>query len=146
MDTLIVLRDSVIAYAGKAANCSQYCEESIISSLAWPTVVVIGLILAFTFAMCWLYKSKRPINQDNNSENQVTDSKEKQLGKLQDLLYKHLLTRVYLEKVDEGGNKYKEYNEDNDNLYIETLKKAIDELKGKLSHGSKETKVDATQV
>lgn len=131
MDTLIIVRDTVIACAGKAANCSQHCEESIISSLAWQCVVVIGLIFVFTFAMCWLYKSKSPIKQDSKPENQLTDSKEKQLGKLQDMLCKHLQTRIYLEKIDEGGNKYKEYNEANDKLYIDTLTSAINELKVK---------------
>jgi len=36
-----------------------------------------------------------------------------------------------LEKIDEGGNKYKEYNEANDQLYIDTLTSAINELKAK---------------
>jgi len=127
MDTLFIVRDSVITCAGNTASCCQSCEESVVSNLAWPVVVALGLILAFV--LLWLYKPKSKKEKENNLDNNVTDSKEKQLGALQDLLYKHLQTRVYIEKIDEGGHKYKEYNEANDKEYTEFLKSAINELK-----------------
>ena len=45
------------------------------------------------------------------------------------MLYKHLQTRVYIEKVDKDGHKYKEYNKNNDQEYIDALKDGIKELK-----------------
>ena len=129
MDTLFIVRDSLITCASRSTSCCQSYEESVISILAWPVVVAFGLFLAFVFASLWLYISKGNKKQENNSANNVTDSKEKQLGELQNLLYKHLQTRVYIEKVDKEGHKYKEYNGDNDNKYIEILTNAINELK-----------------
>lgn len=127
MDTLFIVRDSVITCAGKTATCCQHCNESVLSSLAWPIVVALGLLLAF--ALLWLYKPKSQKEQNSEPDNQVDDSKEERIGKLQDMLYKHLLTRVYIEKVDKEGHKYKEYNGGNDNKYIHTLEEAIKELK-----------------
>lgn len=144
MDTLFIVRDSVITCASKAVNCNQHYEETITSNLVWPTVVAIGLFLAFVFALCWLYRPKENKKQKNNPNNQATNSKDKQLGELQDLLYKHLQTRVYLDKVDGGGKKYKEYNEANDKEYIQALKDAINELKAKVKNETKETQDNAS--
>ena len=105
-----------------------------------------SLILAFTFAVIWLYRSKETKKQESNSDNNVTDNKEKQLGELQDLLYKHLQARVYIEKVDEDGHKYKEYNQANDEKYINALENAINELKTKVTNDSKETQDSASQI
>ena len=105
--------------------------ETFFMAITWQVVVSLGMILAFAFAVLWLYKPKSKKEYESKPENQLTDSKEKQLGKLQDMLCKHLQTRIYLEKIDEGGNKYKEYNEANDLLYIKTLTSAINELKVK---------------
>lgn len=127
MDTLFILRDSVITCASKTASCCQPCEESVVSSLSWPIVVALGLFLAF--ALLWLYKPKSKKEQESKSDNQATDSKEERIGKLQDMLYKHLQARVYIEKVDKDGHKYKEYNEANDEKYIKALENAINELK-----------------
>lgn len=103
--------------------------ETFFMTITWQVVVAFGMFLAFVFAVLWLYRPKGNKKQENNSDNKATKNKEKQLGELQDMLYKHLLTRVYLEKVDKEGHKYKEYNEANDNKYIDTLEKAIKELK-----------------
>ena len=98
-------------------------------TITWQFVVAFGLILSFIFAICWLYRPKVTKVQSSASDNKVVDNKEKQLGELQNLLYKHLQTRVYIEKVDKEGHKYKEYNETNDEKYINTLENAINELK-----------------
>lgn len=120
--------------------------DTFLMEITWQVVVALGMILAFVFAILWLYKPKENKEQKSKPDNKAVDSKEKQLGELQDLLYKHLLTRVYLEKVDEGGNKYKEYNETNDKEYIEALKDAIKELKPEKKDESKETQGDASQI
>lgn len=107
--------------------------ETFFMAITWQFVVSLGMILAFAFAVLWLYrpeKNKKKV-KESNSDNGSTDSKEERIGKLQDMLYKHLQTRIYLEKIDERGNKYKEYNEANDLLYIKTLTSAINELKVK---------------
>lgn len=102
-------------------------------AITWQVVVSLGIILAFVFAVLWLYRSEknREKVKENTPNNVSTVSKEEKIGKLQDMLYKHLQTRIYLEKIDERGNKYKEYNEANDQLYIDTLTSAINELKAK---------------
>lgn len=105
--------------------------ETFFMTITWQVVVSLGIVLAFVFALLWLYRPKENLKQESKPVCRTTNSKEKQLGELQDILYKHLQTRIYLEKIDEGGNKYKEYNEANDQLYIDTLTSAINELKVK---------------
>lgn len=144
MDTLFIVRDSVITCAGKTASCCQHCDESVLSSLAWPFVVALGLLLAF--ALLWLYKPKSKKEQESKPDDQVTDSKEERIGKMQDMLYKHLQSRVYIEKVDKDGHKYKEYNQANDEKYINALENAINELKTKVTNDSKETQDSASQI
>lgn len=98
-------------------------------TITWQFVVAFGMFLSFVFAVLWLYRPKGNKKQENNPDNKATKSKEKQLGELQDMLYKHLQTRVYIEKVDKDGHKYKEYNKNNDQEYIDALKDGIKELK-----------------
>ena len=122
--------------------------ETLFMAITWQFVVLLGMILAFAFAVLWLYrpeKNKKKV-KESNSDNGSTDSKEERIGKLQDMLYKHLQTRIYLEKIDERGNKYKEYNEANDLLYIKTLTSAINELKAKVNYEAKETQGNASSV
>lgn len=117
-------------------------------AITWQVVVSLGMILAFAFAVLWLYrpeKNKKKV-KESNSDNGSTDSKKERIGKLQDMLYKHLQTRIYLEKIDERGNKYKEYNEANDQLYIDTLTSAINELKAKVNYETKKTQGNASSV
>ena len=144
MDTLFIVRDSVITCAGKTASYCQHCDESVLSSLAWPFVVALGLLLAF--ALLWIYKPKSKKEQESKTDNQVADSKGEQIGKLKDMLYKHLQARVYIEKVDKDGHKYKEYNEKNDQDYIDTLKTAIKELKPEKKDEPKETQGNASSI
>ena len=111
--------------------------ETFFMTITWQVVVAFGMFLAFVFAVLWLYRPKGNKKQENNPDDKATKNKEKQLGELQDMLYKHLLTRVYLEKVDKEGHKYKEYNEKNDQEYIDALKTAIEELKPEKKDESK---------
>lgn len=144
MDTLFIVRDSVITCAGKTASCCHHCNESVLTSLAWPFVVALGLLLAF--ALLWIYKPKSKKGQESKTDNQVADSKGEQIGKLKDMLYKHLQARVYIEKVDKDGHKYKEYNEKNDQDYIDALKTAIKELKPEKKDEPKETQGNASSI
>ena len=120
--------------------------ETFFMTVTWQFVVAFGMFLAFVFAVLWLYRPKGNKKQENNPDNKATKSKEKQLGELQDLLYKHLQARVYIEQVDKEGHKYKEYNEANDIKYINTLETAINELKAKVKNDSKETQNNASQI
>ncbi len=115
-------------------------------TITWQVVVALGMILAFLFAVLWLYRPKENKEQESKSDNKAVESNEKQLGGLQDLLYKHLQARVYIEKVDKDGHKYKEYNEANDEKYISALENAINELKAKVKNDSKETQSNASKV
>lgn len=122
--------------------------ETLFMKISWQFVVSLGMFLAFVFAVLWLYKPGRNKEKTNESTTNSgsADSKEERIGKLQDMLYKHLQTRIYIEKIDEGGHKYKEYNETNDQEYIDVLKKAIKELKPEIKDESKETQGNASQV
>lgn len=121
--------------------------ETFFMSVTWQVVVALGLILAFVFAVLWLYRPKGNKEQKNEPDNKAVDNnKEKQLGELQDLLYKHLQARVYIENVDKDGHKYKEYNQANDEKYINALENAINELKAKVTNDSKETQGNASKI
>lgn len=117
--------------------------ETFFMTITWQVVVSLGIVLAFVFAVLWLYRPKGNLEQESKPVCRAINSKEKQLGELQDMLYKHLQTRIYIEKIDEGGHKYKEYNEANDNKYIEILTNTINELKG-IKNDSKETQSNAS--
>ena len=122
--------------------------ETLFMAITWQVVVSLGMILAFAFAVLWLYrpeKNKKKV-KESTSDNGSTDSKKERIGKLQDMLYKHLQTRIYLEKIDERGNKYKEYNEANDKLYIDTLTSAINELKAKVNYEAKDNQGNSSSV
>ena len=122
--------------------------ETFFMAITWQVVVSLGMILAFAFAVLWLYrpeKNKKKV-KESTSDNGSTDSKKERIGKLQDMLYKHLQTRIYLEKIDERGNKYKEYNEANDKLYIDTLTSAINELKAKVNYEAKDNQGNSSSV
>ena len=122
--------------------------ETLFMTITWQVVVLLGLFLTFVFAVLWLYRPRKNKEKakESNPNNGGTDSKEERIAKLQDMLYKHLQTRIYIEKIDEGGHKYIEYNAAHDDKYIDTLEKAINELKAKEKNESKETQGNASQV
>lgn len=119
--------------------------ETFFMPITWQGVVSLGMNFAFVFAVLWLYRPKGNKEQKNKPDNKAVDNnKEKQLGELRDLLYKHLQARVYIEKIDKDGHKYKEYNGDNDNKFIEIITEAINELKAEVKNEAKETQGDAS--
>ena len=121
--------------------------ETFFMPITWQGVVSLGMNFAFVFAVLWLYRPKGNKEQKNKPDNKAVDNnKEKQLGELRDLLYKHLQARVYIEKVDKDGHKYKEYNEKNDQDYIDALKTAIKELKPEKKDEPKETQGNASSI
>lgn len=119
--------------------------ETLFMAITWQVVVSLGMILAFAFAVLWLYRpgKNKEKTKESTPNKGCNASKEERIGRLQDMLYKHLQSRIYIEKIDEGGHKYKEYNEANDNKYIDILNNAINELKG-IKNDSKETQDNAS--
>lgn len=142
MDTILILRDSVATCVGYVADNYHPCVKTGITGISWQEVFALALIFIIVFSFVWLlnrHKTQILIEGKGNQTKNESNSKEQQIAKLQDMLYKHLLTRIYIDKIDEGGNKFKEYNETNDKKYIETLTNAINELKGVNNDAKKST-------
>lgn len=133
MDTLLVIRDSVVACI---RNSSDLCQPSVkagLTGISWQEVVALAIILLFAVVIIWLLCKyqiipKKKVENKENDENKEVKKKEEQLAKLKDRLYSQLQSRVYLEKLDDSGCKIKEYSEINDADYIKRLENDIKEL------------------
>ncbi len=131
MDTLLVIRDSVSACVRNTSDLCQPSIETGFTGISWQEVVALAIILLFIISILWLLfkyqiiTKKKTVIGNADKEN---NNKEKELAKLKDMLYKHLQTRVYIDKCDTAGHKIKEYSNDNDKEYIKQLRDDITEL------------------
>lgn len=133
MDTLFVIRDSVVACVRNSSDLCQPCVKSGLTGISWQEVVCLAIILFFAIIVLWIlckyqiFSGKKGEN-NGNEENKDAKKNEEQLAKLKDRLYSQLQSRVYIEKFDASGRKIKEYNEKNDEVYINRLESDIKEL------------------
>jgi len=136
MDTLFVIRDSVVACV---RNSSDLCQPSVkagLTGISWQEVVALAIILLFAIVFIWLLCKyqiipKKKVENKGNDENKEVKKKEEQLAKLKDRLYSQLQSSIYIEKFDAAGRKIKEYIEKNEEKYISRLESDIKELDSK---------------
>jgi len=133
MDTLFVIRDSVVACLRNSSDLCQPCVKSGLTGISWQEVVVLAIILFFAVIVLWILCKYQIIpwkKTDNKGkeENYEAPKKEEQLAKLKDRLYSQLQSSIYIEKFDAGGRKIKEYTEKNEEKYISRLESDIKEL------------------
>ena len=141
MDTILIIRDSVATCTKCLADNYQPCVNSGVTGISWQETVVTGLlIVAFVVlilvASKWLEKGWNDGKKAGNNGGQC--DLDKQISHLQDLYFKHLQTMVYIDKIDDGGNKIKEYNAENAKTYQEALEKTITELKSQKNDTKKD--------
>lgn len=133
MDTLFVIRDSVVACVRNSSNLCQPSVKAGLTGISWQEVVALAIILFSAAIILWLLCKyqlipRKKTDKKENEESKEAKKKEEQLAKLKDRLYNQLQSRVYIEKLDDSGCKIKEYSEINDVEYIKRLENDIKEL------------------
>ena len=54
MDTLFVIRDSVVACVRNSSDLCQPCVKTGLIGISWQEVIVLAVILLFAFFVLWL--------------------------------------------------------------------------------------------
>lgn len=132
MDTLFVIRDSIVACVRKN-DLSQSSINTGWTGISWQEVATLAIILLFVITIFWLLCKyqiipRKKVENKENGKNINDDGKKEQLAELKDRLYNQLQSSVYIEKVDANGCKIKEYSKENDETYIRQLCSDIEKL------------------
>lgn len=131
MDTIMIIRDSVVTCVNKTAAICQPCVKE--AGTSWQDVALRGLLYAFVLCLAyWIITGiikwlNQKTTMNAKALQEKISSERKQKSDLQDKLLSYYKDRLIKDKKDDKGNMIV-YDEENCKNFVEQLTNMINNL------------------